>query len=163
MYGTAYGTCIYVYMYICTYMYICICIYIYIYIYIAYWLPIAYCTLVNTSTSIIIAIALAYTDRPYRPAGRPAIKCYPLWICQINREVENERKPKNQRFDLCFTIVFSQFYQKSNMILWSIRTFWYKGSAENKKNKHVRKKSISLKNSSLKQKVWFFQKSSDMV
>ena len=24
------------------------------------------------------------------------------------------------------------FYKKSNLILWSIRTFWYKGSAENK-------------------------------
>ena len=29
------------------------------------------------------------------------------------------------------------FYQKSNMILWSIRTFWYKGSAENKEKKHM--------------------------
>ena len=27
------------------------------------------------------------------------------------------------------------------MILWSIRTFWYKGSAENKKQKHVHKKA----------------------
>ena len=35
---------------------------------------------------------------------------------------------------------FSPFYKKSNMILWSIRTFWYKGSAENKEKKDVRKK-----------------------
>ena len=27
------------------------------------------------------------------------------------------------------------------MILWSIRTFWYKGSAENKKKIHVYKKA----------------------
>ena len=27
----------------------------------------------------------------------------------------------------------SSFYQKWNMILWSIRTFWYKGSSEIKK------------------------------
>ena len=36
---------------------------------------------------------------------------------------------------------FFIFYQKSNMILWSIRTFWYKGSAKNKKKIHVRKKA----------------------
>ena len=51
-----------------------------------------------------------------------------------------------------------QFYQQSNMILWSIRTFWYKGSAENNKKNMVAKKCISLKNSSLKFKVCFFFK-----
>ena len=50
------------------------------------------------------------------------------------------------------------FYQKSNMILWSIHTFWYTASAENKENIHVRKKGISLKNSSLKLKVGFSTK-----
>ena len=33
------------------------------------------------------------------------------------------------------------FYPKSNMILWSIRTFWYKGSAENKKRSQVHEKA----------------------
>ena len=55
-------------------------------------------------------------------------------------------------------MIFIFVYPKSNMILWSIRTFWYKGSAENKGKQHVRKKSISLKNSSLKLKVIFSQK-----
>ena len=53
---------------------------------------------------------------------------------------------------------FSQFYQKSNMILWAIRTLWYKGSAENKKKHMFAKKGISIKNSSLKLKVWLFKK-----
>ena len=35
---------------------------------------------------------------------------------------------------------FVCFYQKSNMILGSIRTFWYKGSAKNNKKRHVREK-----------------------
>ena len=34
-------------------------------------------------------------------------KCYPRWILQINREIENERKPTNPRFDLCFTLFFT--------------------------------------------------------
>ena len=32
-------------------------------------------------------------------------------------------------------------YQKSKMILWSIRSFWYKGSAGNKEQKQVREKA----------------------
>ena len=47
-------------------------------------------------------------------------------------------KTQDSTYDLH---VFSHFYQKSNMILWSIRTFWYKGSAENKKKQRVRKKA----------------------
>ena len=35
----------------------------------------------------------------------------------------------------CDLLDFSHFYPKSNIILWSIHTFWYKGSAENKKKK----------------------------
>ena len=53
---------------------------------------------------------------------------------------------------------FSQFYQKSNMILWSIRTFWYKGSAENKKRNMFAKRPISHKNSSLNLKGVFNKK-----
>ena len=43
--------------------------------------------------------------------------------------------------------------QVSPMILWSIRTFWYKGSAEIKDNNMFGKRPISLKSSSLKLKV----------
>ena len=85
-------------------------------------------------------------------------RCYTRWILQINREIENERKPQNPRLDLCVYHGFSLVRPKSNMILWSIRTFWYKGSAENKKQKLVRTKNIYLKNSSLKLKAWFFRK-----
>ena len=33
---------------------------------------------------------------------------------------------------------------ESNMILWSIRTFWYKGSAENKEQKTCSQKMLYL-------------------
>ena len=41
----------------------------------------------------------------------------------------------------CFSHLF---YQNSNMILWSIRTFWYKGSAEIKEKKQVHGKMVYL-------------------
>ena len=63
----------------------------------------------------------------------------------------------------CYLHGFSQFYQKSNMILWSIRTFWYKGSAENKKKKHVREKRYISQKQQPKTKSRIFRKSSDMV
>ena len=72
-----------------------------------------------------------------------------------SRKWEKTQKPKIRHM---FYHVFSQFYQKSNMILWSIRTFWYKGSAENKNKKMFAEKGISLKNSSLKLKAWFRRK-----
>ena len=51
---------------------------------------------------------------------------------------------------------FSQFHPKSNMILWSIHTFWYKGSAENKKQIHVREKRyISQKQQPTNQSMIF--------
>ena len=62
---------------------------------------------------------------------------------QRNRKWEKTQKPKIR---LVIYNVFSLFYQKSNMILWSIRTFWYKGSAENKKKKtYPRQNHISQK------------------
>ena len=54
--------------------------------------------------------------------------------------------------------VFPFFYPKSNMILLSIRTFWYKGSAENKKKHIFAKRCISLKNISLKLESYVFFK-----
>ena len=59
---------------------------------------------------------------------------------QRSRKWEKTQKPKIR---LVFYHVFSHFYQKSNMILWSIRTFWYKGSAEIKEQMHVRKENLS--------------------
>ena len=41
--------------------------------------------------------------------------------------------------DLTYDLPYFCFYKKSNMILWPIRTFWYKGSAENKAKYQVRK------------------------
>ena len=92
------------------------------------------------------------------PHPRGGGKCYPRWILQINREVENERKPKNPKFDRCFTIFVYCFYQKSNMILWSIRTFWYKGSAENKTKIHVREKRYISQKQQPKTQIMIFQK-----
>ena len=66
-------------------------------------------------------------------------------------------KTQDSTCDLPY-LFFLCFYQKSNMILWSIRTFWYKGSAENKKKKHVHEKSMSLNEISLKLEVLFFKK-----
>ena len=60
-----------------------------------------------------------------------------------SRKWEKTQKPKIRPV---FYHVFSLYYQKSNIILWSIRTFWYKGSAENKKKQHVHgKRHISQK------------------
>ena len=62
-------------------------------------------------------------------------------------------KTKDSTCDLQY---FSFFYQKSNMILWSIRTFWYKGSAENKGKTHVRKKGYTSQKQQPKTKsmIW---------
>ena len=49
-------------------------------------------------------------------------------------------KPKTQDSTCDLPRVFSLFYKKSNMILWSIRTFWYKGSAEIQEQKQVHEK-----------------------
>ena len=66
-------------------------------------------------------------------------------------EWEETQKPK------IWIVIYnylSLFYPKSNMILWSIRTFWYKGSAENKEQINVRGKNKSSKISSLTLKAW---------
>ena len=44
------------------------------------------------------------------------------------------------------------------MILWSIHTFWYKGSAEIKEKCQVRKKALFLKNNSQGLKAVFSQR-----
>ena len=58
---------------------------------------------------------------------------------------------------------FSFCYKKSNMILRSIRTFWYKGSVENKKNWHVREKAYISQKQRPKTKSVIFQKSWDLM
>ena len=65
--------------------------------------------------------------------------------------------PKTQD-STCDLPGFIFFYQKSNMILWSIRTFWYKGSAENKERMHVRQKAYISKKKQPKTKSMIFQK-----
>ena len=55
-------------------------------------------------------------------------------------------------------MIFSLVYEKVKMILWSIRTFWYKGSAKTMENDKFEKKaslSLSLKNSSPDSKAVF--------
>ena len=74
--------------------------------------------------------------------------------------------PKTQD-STCHLQCVSFFYQKSNMILWSIHTFWYKGLAENHKKEHVHTKAyISQKQQPKlgpKAQSMIFQKSLDMV
>ena len=65
--------------------------------------------------------------------------------------------PKTQD-STCGLPNFSLFYPKSNMILWSIRTFWYKGSAENKKKRHVREKRYISQKQQPKTQIMIFQK-----
>jgi len=79
-------------------------------------------------------------------------KCYPRWILQINREVENERKPKNPGFDLCFTMFFHNFTKSR---IWSYGRYAHSGirvRPKTRKKDMFAKKGISLKNSSLKLK-----------
>ena len=77
-----------------------------------------------------------------------------------SRKREKTQKP---RIRPVFYYVFSQFYQKSNMILWSIRTFGYKGSTQNKKRKHVPEKRYISQTQQPKSQSMIFQKSSDMA
>ena len=66
--------------------------------------------------------------------------------------------PKTQD-STCGLPGFSFFTKKSSMILWSIRTFWYKGSAENqKKNTCSRKTYISQKQQPKTKSVIFAEK-----
>ena len=47
--------------------------------------------------------------------------------------------------------------QKVKVILWSIRTFWYKGLAKNNETSRVLEKGVFLeKNSSLDERAFFF-------
>ena len=71
--------------------------------------------------------------------------------------------PKTQDSTCVLQCFFSQVYQKSNIILWSIHTFWYKGSAENKKKRHVREKRYISQKQQPEIQSMIFHKSSDMV
>ena len=97
------------------------------------------------------------TLRTWNMVPHPGGKCYPRWILQINLEVENERKPKNSRFDLRFTMIF-HFLNKSR--IWSDGRYAHSGIRVRPKtrNKNVREKNACLKNSCLKLKAWFFRK-----
>ena len=52
----------------------------------------------------------------------------------------------------------SLLYQKTKIILWSIHTFWYKGSAENREQWQVRQKVVFIKNISPGLKADFSQR-----
>ena len=69
-----------------------------------------------------------------------------------------ERKPpknKKQRFDWCVTMIIHLLYQKVRMIPRSIHTLWYKGSAENKEKKQLRKRTMSFKRAAQKRRLIF--------
>ena len=122
-----------------------------------------YINYINYSLYLWVSLYCCDWDCGGNDASHPrGGKCYPRWIWQINREIENERKPQNPRFDLLFTI-FLIVYQKSNTILWSIRTFWYTGSAENKKQIHVREKRYISQKQQPKTKRLIFQKKWDVM
>ena len=74
--------------------------------------------------------------------------------------MEKTQKPKIR---LVIYHEFSLVYQKSNMILWSIHTFWYKGSAENKNKNKVREKAYISQKQQLEPQSVIFQKSLAMV
>ena len=57
---------------------------------------------------------------------------------------------------------FSLFYEKVKMIMWSIRTFWYNGSAENKKMT-TSKKELFLSKIAAQIRRLIFRKSLDVV
>ena len=58
------------------------------------------------------------------PHPRGGGKCYPRWTLQINREIENEGKPENPRFDLWFTMIFHFFTQSR---IWSYGRYAHSG------------------------------------
>ena len=74
---------------------------------------------------------------------------------QRNQKSEKSQKTKIR---IVFYPDFSLFYQKVKMILWSIHTFWYKGSSGKKENDKFEKRALSLKNSSPDSKADFSKK-----
>ena len=64
-------------------------------------------------------------------------------ITKMNREIENQKEKPKTKILLVFYNGFHYVYQKMNMILWSIRTFWYKGSAKNDEKMTNSKKESS--------------------
>ena len=97
------------------------------------------------------------------PGGGGGGSPTPKMLSSINN-LNKQRNPKSEetpktKIRLMFYNVFSLFYQKVKMILWSIRTFWYKGSAENKGNWQVRKKGYISQNSSPDSKADFSKQS----
>ena len=70
--------------------------------------------------------------------------------------------PKTQDSTCVLPYVFT-FYQKSNMILRSIRTLWYKGSAGNKKNNMFAKKRYISQKQQPKTLSMIVQKKSEIV
>ena len=59
--------------------------------------------------------------------------------------------------------IFILFYQTVKMILWSIRTLWYKGLAKIKEKLRVRKKGLFLEKIAAQVRSLIFQKSFYLV
>ena len=55
-------------------------------------------------------------------------------------------------------MIFSLFHEKMKVILWSIRTFWYKGLAKIRKKIEFAKKLYSAKNNSSDGKAVFHKR-----
>ena len=70
--------------------------------------------------------------------------------------------PKTQDLNCVLPCVFT-ILPKVEYDPMSIRTFWYKGSAENKKKRHVREKRYISQKQQPKTQSMIFQKSLDMV
>ena len=87
----------------------------------------------------------------------------PKMLSTINKNQTKQRNPKSEttpktKTRPVFYNEVSLFFKENEMVLWSIRTFWYKGSAENKENGKFEKK-LYLKNCSPGSKADFSEKS----
>ena len=92
--------------------------------------------------------------------------CCPRMLSLINHQ--NKKKtnirglPKNQ--DLPGVLLhFSICHAKRQVVLWSIHTFWYKGSAKIKGKNQVRKKGLFLLRIAAKTRRLIFRKSFYLV
>ena len=136
---------------------------LHIYIYMNIWYRERYRYMYRTQYRIVGTVRSTVhvpsdTLRTWKWSPTRGGECYPRWILQINREVENERKPKNPIFDLCFTRFFHKFTKSR---IWSYCRYAHSGIRVRPKTRQQNMfttKFIYLKNSSLKPKAWFVKK-----
>ena len=77
----------------------------------------------------------------------------------------NQKSEKTQKTKIWLVIYhdFSLFHENMNVIVWSIRTIWYKGLAEIKEKWRVRKKWLFLIKIAAQVRRLIFQKSFYLV